>query len=64
MEIREIDRKIKELLKLARELEEVGRGIPAVEKNLKRVMASLHMMELNVCDPLALSPPDTDSQSL
>lgn len=29
-------------------------GIPAIERNMKRILASLRILELNICDPVRL----------
>jgi hypothetical protein len=42
--------KIEELQKMAEEIIKLGKGIQAVERNGVRLLASIKMLELNVCD--------------
>ncbi len=49
-DIEAIDKKIKEMKKLADELEELGGEIEAVKRNLVRLRATLKMLELNISD--------------
>ncbi len=42
--------KIEELQKAAEEIIKLGKGIQAVERNGVRLLASIKMLELNVCD--------------
>ncbi len=42
--------RIKELRRTAKEIRELGQGIEAVRRNADRVLASVKMIELNVCD--------------
>lgn len=48
--IERMDRRIREMHRLAVELKEEGRGIQAVERNVDRILASLRMLELNISD--------------
>jgi hypothetical protein len=41
---------IQETKRIAEEVEDAGQVIPAVVRNTKRVMASIKMGEINVCD--------------
>jgi hypothetical protein len=45
-----IDDKIKELRKVAEELNKLGEGIEAVKRNMVRIFASTKMLEINICD--------------
>lgn len=45
-----MDKKIKELRRVAEELEELGGEIEAVKRNLVRLKATIKMLELNVSD--------------
>ena len=49
-EIKEIDKKIRELRKLAEDIMEQGKKIEAVKRNTKRILASIAMLELNISD--------------
>jgi hypothetical protein len=48
--IKEMDEKIKLIRKTAEELNTLGRGIQAVEKNIVRLLSSTKMLELNISD--------------
>jgi hypothetical protein len=50
----ELDRRIRLLKRYAVELERLGeeRQLPAVERNARRILASVKMLELNVTDLL------------
>ena len=51
-ELKRIDTKIRSIKKAAQELKERNGGIPAVERNAERILASLKMLEINVSDLL------------
>jgi hypothetical protein len=42
--------KIEQMKTLAKELKELSNGVPAVDCNLKRITASINMLEINVSD--------------
>ncbi|MCX5805897.1 MAG: hypothetical protein NT010_07505 [Proteobacteria bacterium] len=48
--IKEMDEKIKLIRKTAEELNTLGGGIQAVEKNIVRLLSSTKMLELNISD--------------
>jgi len=48
--INEMDEKIKLIRKTAEELNKLGEGIQAVEKNIVRLLSSTKMLELNISD--------------
>jgi hypothetical protein len=48
--VNEMDEKIKLIRKTAEELNKLGKGIQAVEKNIVRLLASTKMLELNISD--------------
>jgi len=48
--LRVLDEKIKTLRKIAEEVKEAGNGIEAVKRNINRVLASIKMLEINICD--------------
>jgi hypothetical protein len=56
-ELKRIDTKIRSIKKAAQELKERPGGIPAVERNAERILASLKMLEINVSDLAALLAP-------
>ena len=47
-----IDEKIHLLKETAQELKEMGKNIPAMERNLLRILASIKMLEINISDVL------------
>lgn len=49
-EIKDLDKKIRKLRKLADEIMAQGGQIEAVKRNTKRALASIAMLELNICD--------------
>jgi hypothetical protein len=51
-EIKKINTRIKGIKKGAEELRDLYRGIPAVERNAARILASVKMLEINVSDLL------------
>ncbi len=42
------------LRQTAEALKKMGKDLPAVEKNTGRILASIKMLELNICDPVEL----------
>ncbi len=54
VDIEKLDQKIQELKRAALELSEMGNQFPAVKRNTARVLASIKMMEINVCDVVRL----------
>ena len=42
--------KIKALRQHAEELQEISGGIPTIEKNVKRILANVKMLEISVVD--------------
>ena len=49
-EIRKIDTRIKAIKKAAQELKEISGGMPAVDRNAARILASVKMLEINISD--------------
>lgn len=47
-----IDEKIQLMKKAAQELKEMGKNIPAMDRNLVRILASIKMLEINISDVL------------
>ena len=56
-ELKKLDTRIKAIKKAAQELKELSRTIPAVDRNVVRILASVKMLEINVTDILDLSSP-------
>jgi len=50
MDIDAMDRLIREMKRLAAEVEKTGNEFPAVVGNARRIMASVRMLEINVSD--------------
>ncbi|MDR3556804.1 MAG: hypothetical protein P4L55_18785 [Syntrophobacteraceae bacterium] len=55
VDIEKLDEKIRQLKQAALELNEMGNEFPAVKRNTARVLASIRMMEINVCDVAGLA---------
>jgi hypothetical protein len=51
-EIKKMDTRIKAIKKAAQELKDLSRGIPAVDRNVVRILASVKMLEINISDLL------------
>lgn len=49
-DIKEMDTKIRALRQTAEELLDAAGDVEAVRRNTKRVLASIRMLELNICD--------------
>ena len=49
-ELKKISKRIKSLRDTAEELKRMAADIPAVTKNTTRLLASVKMLELNICD--------------
>ena len=49
-DLKGMDARIRELRKTAEEIRELAQGIEAVRRNADRLLASVKMMELNLCD--------------
>ncbi len=54
--LKKLDTRIKTIRKAAQELKEFGAGIPAVNRNADRILASVKMLEINVTDLLPEKP--------
>jgi hypothetical protein len=46
-----------QLRQTAEALRAMGKKLPAVDKNTARILASIKMLELNICDPAELIDP-------
>ncbi len=46
----EINRKIQLIKKTAEELKKLGKDFPAINRNTKRILAGIKMLEINVSD--------------
>ncbi|MDM8524783.1 hypothetical protein QUF80_15550 [Desulfococcaceae bacterium HSG8] len=57
--LNEINSKIRSMKTTARELSEMGEDFPALARNTARILASLKMLEINICDVL-----DAEEQEL
>lgn len=56
-EMKKLDTRIKTIRKAAQDLTELASEFPAVERNARRILASVKMLEINVSDLLGhLSP--------
>jgi hypothetical protein len=50
IDLEKIEEKIKLMKEAAQELKVMGKNIPAMDRNLARILASIKMLELNVSD--------------
>lgn len=56
-QMEELDTRIRTIRKAAQDLAELASEFPAVDRNVRRILASVKMLELNVSDLLPhLSP--------
>ena len=53
-----IDAKIQLMKKTAEELNQIGEDFPALARNTVRILASIKMLEINVCDVVNLANND------
>ncbi len=49
-EMKKLDTRIKTIKKAAQELNQFSKGIPAVDRNAARILASVKMLEINISD--------------
>lgn len=54
MDTARLSRKINEVKDAILELKTAGEGIPALERNAARMLASLKILEINCCDVVQL----------
>ncbi len=52
--MKKLDTRIKTIRKVAQELKILSKGIPAVDRNTERILASVKMLEINISDILEL----------
>ena len=57
-DLNEIDAKIQLMKKTAEELNRIGEDFPALARNTLRILASIKMLEINVCDVVNLANND------
>lgn len=55
-QIKKMDARIKAIKKAAQELKELSSGIPAVNRNTERILASVKMLEINISDVIDHNP--------
>ena len=53
-DMKKLDTRIKAIRKAAQELKKFSGGIPAVDRNADRILASTKMLEINISDILEL----------
>ena len=56
-EMSRIDKKIKVIKKAAQELKDHYGGVPVVERNAARILASVKMLEISISDVLPFMSP-------
>ncbi len=55
-DLKKLATRIKAIRKAAQELKELGAGIPEVNRNADRILASVKMLEINITDLLPEKP--------
>ena len=50
IDLKELDRKIQSMKKTAEELRQMGENFPALYRNIRRILAGIKMLELNISD--------------
>jgi hypothetical protein len=50
VDIKDLDHSIKRMRQLTEELKGKAGGIQAIERNVDHILASITMLELNICD--------------
>jgi hypothetical protein len=58
IEINQVNAKIQVLKQTAQDLERMGDEFPALARNMVRILASIKMLEINVCDIVNLANND------
>ncbi len=53
-ELKKLNTKIKAMKKAAQELKDLSGTMPAVNRNVARILASIRMLEINVSDVLEI----------
>jgi len=48
--LKEMGERIRALRRVAEELKDIGGDIEAVRRNVERILASVRILELNICD--------------
>ncbi len=54
LDLKEIDTKIRVMKRTAEELSRLGNNFPAIARNIVRILASIKMLEINICDLVEL----------
>ena len=54
-ELKKLDKRIKAIKKAAQELKAFSEGVPAVNRNTERILASVKMLEINISDVLDIN---------
>lgn len=49
-DLHEIDNRIQQIKEAVKELDQLGKELPAISKNTVRILASIKMLELNISD--------------
>ena len=50
IDLKELDSKIQSMKKTAEELRQMGENFPALYRNIRRILAGIKMLELNISD--------------
>lgn len=57
-DLKKMDAEIRHIKSAAEKLSRMGENFPALARNAHRILASVKMLELNICDPVALDMDD------
>ena len=56
-DLKRLDARIKAIKKAAHELQTLSGGIPAIDRNVYRILASVRMLEINISDLVEFNVP-------
>ena len=57
-DLKEMDAEVRRIKSTAEKLCRMGENFPALARNAQRILASVKMLELNICDPISLDADD------
>ena len=53
-DLKKIDAEVRHIKSAAEKLCRLGEDFPALARNARRILASVKMLELNICDPVSM----------
>ncbi len=57
-DFKKMDAEVRQIKSAAEKLYRMGENFPALARNAHRILASVKMLELNICDPVSLDADD------